>query len=93
MLSDCPTVYALAIAFGLLDEPQLQFAGDRLAARQELTFEQYAEMLPHALATLAPEKDVEVDLDRWGGFLDAEPAPPLLVHTRTKDYHRAYEWR
>jgi alpha-L-rhamnosidase len=31
VLSDCPTVYALAIAFGLLDEPQLQFAGDRLA--------------------------------------------------------------
>ena len=27
----CPTVYALAIAFGLLDEPQRQFAGDRLA--------------------------------------------------------------
>ena len=31
MLSDCTTVYALAIAFGLLDEPQRQFAGDRLA--------------------------------------------------------------
>ena len=31
VLSDCPTVYALAIAFGLLDEPQRQFAGDRLA--------------------------------------------------------------
>ncbi|MGI3785552.1 MAG: family 78 glycoside hydrolase catalytic domain [Janthinobacterium lividum] len=31
--SDCPTVYALAIAFGLLDEPQRQFAGDRLAAQ------------------------------------------------------------
>ena len=29
--SDCTTVYALAIAFGLLDEPQLTFAGDRLA--------------------------------------------------------------
>jgi alpha-L-rhamnosidase len=29
--SDCATVYALAIAFGLLDEPQRQLAGDRLA--------------------------------------------------------------
>jgi alpha-L-rhamnosidase len=29
--SDCPTVYALAIAFGLLDEPRRQAAGDRLA--------------------------------------------------------------
>ncbi len=31
VLSDCPTVYALAIVFGLLDEPQRQFAGARLA--------------------------------------------------------------
>ena len=31
VLSDCPTVYALAIAFGLLDEPRAQRAGDRLA--------------------------------------------------------------
>jgi alpha-L-rhamnosidase len=31
VLSDCPTVYALAIAFGLLDEPRRQLAGDRLA--------------------------------------------------------------
>lgn len=31
VLSDCPTVYALAIVFGLLDEPQRQSAGDRLA--------------------------------------------------------------
>ncbi len=29
--SDCPTVYALAIDFGLLDEPRRQLAGDRLA--------------------------------------------------------------
>ena len=29
--SDCPTVYTLAIVFGLLDEPQRQLAGDRLA--------------------------------------------------------------
>jgi alpha-L-rhamnosidase len=29
--SDCPTVYALAINFGLLDEPRLTKAGDRLA--------------------------------------------------------------
>jgi len=29
--SDCSTVYALAIAFGLLDEPKRQLAGDRLA--------------------------------------------------------------
>ena len=28
--SDCPTVYALAIHFGLLDEPQLSAAGERL---------------------------------------------------------------
>ncbi|CAA9382314.1 MAG: GH78 / CBM67 [uncultured Propionibacteriaceae bacterium] len=31
VLSDCPTVYALAIVFGLLEEPHLAFAGDRLA--------------------------------------------------------------
>jgi alpha-L-rhamnosidase len=29
--SDCPTVYALAVAFDLLDEPQRSRAGDRLA--------------------------------------------------------------
>ncbi len=32
ILSDAPTVYALAIAFGLLDEGRAQAAGDRLAA-------------------------------------------------------------
>ena len=31
VLSDCTTVYALAVVFDLLDEPQRQFAGDRLA--------------------------------------------------------------
>ena len=31
VLSDCATVYALAIAFGLLDEPQRAAAGERLA--------------------------------------------------------------
>ncbi|CAI9408344.1 alpha-L-rhamnosidase [Aestuariimicrobium sp. T2.26MG-19.2B] len=31
VFSDCPTVYALAIAFDLLDEPRRQLAGDRLA--------------------------------------------------------------
>ena len=31
VVSDCPTVYALAIVFDLLDEPQRSFAGDRLA--------------------------------------------------------------
>ncbi|MGI3786792.1 MAG: family 78 glycoside hydrolase catalytic domain, partial [Janthinobacterium lividum] len=31
VLSDCPTVYALAITFGLLEDPVRQRAGDRLA--------------------------------------------------------------
>ena len=31
VLSDCPTVYALAIAFDLLDEPQRHLASERLA--------------------------------------------------------------
>ena len=35
VLSDCPTVYALAIAFDLLDEPFRQLAGDRLAELAE----------------------------------------------------------
>jgi alpha-L-rhamnosidase len=35
VLSDCPTVYALAIVFGLLDEERLALAGDQLAELAE----------------------------------------------------------
>lgn len=64
-----------------------------LAARREVDFAEYRAILPASLATLAPEKDLAVDVDRWSGFLEGGRGGPLLVHTRTKDYARAYEWR
>lgn len=67
--------------------------GERLARRRELSFAEYAALLPHTRRTLVPEPDRVVDLDPYADFLAPTGRDPLLVHTRTKDYHRMYEWR
>ena len=67
--------------------------GEQLARRHELSFDEYAALLPQTLRVLVPEPQRVVDLEPYERFL--APARPggLLVHTGTKDYHRMYEWR
>lgn len=66
---------------------------DHLARRRELTFEQYAELLPVTLETLVPVPDRRVGVSPYEAFLNGGGArPPLLVHAATTDYHRTYEW-
>jgi len=69
--------------------------GEHLARRRELSFDEYAALLPDTLATLVPVPERVVDLDRYESFLGGRDGgrPELLVHTRTKDYQRMYEWR
>ncbi len=67
--------------------------GERLARRRELSFAEYAALLPQTLRTLVPEPDRVVDLDPYADFLGVAGGDPMLVYTRTKDYHRMYEWR
>ncbi|WP_406207909.1 3-hydroxy-3-methylglutaryl-ACP synthase [Kitasatospora sp. NBC_01560] len=81
---------------GVVDEGSVRAVramdiGGRLARRRELTFTEYAGLLPENLRTLVPVQDRVVDLDRYAEYLPQDG--PLLVHTRTKDYHRMYEWR
>ncbi|MEO3808340.1 hydroxymethylglutaryl-CoA synthase [Sphaerisporangium sp. B11E5] len=67
--------------------------GDHLAGRCELTFEEYAGLLPANLRCLVPEQDRRVDVEAYEGILDrARAGRDLLVNTGTKDYHRTYEW-
>lgn len=67
--------------------------GDHLARRRQLSFDEYAALLPETRRSLVPEPRKVVDLDRYRAFLRPERAGrPLLVHTRTDDYHRVYEW-
>ncbi len=68
--------------------------GEHLAARVELGFEEYAELLAAGRECLVPHRDREIDVDshlgvarRYGG----RPRP-LLIWSGTKDYHRGYEW-
>ncbi|MEU9704937.1 hydroxymethylglutaryl-CoA synthase [Streptomyces sp. NPDC047981] len=65
--------------------------GGRLARRRRLTFEEYAGLLPENLRTLVPVENRTVDTAAYEQYLPGDR--PLLVHTRTKDYHRTYEWR
>ncbi|RKT17079.1 hydroxymethylglutaryl-CoA synthase [Streptomyces sp. 1114.5] len=65
--------------------------GGALARRRELDFDEYARLLPENLRALVPVADREIDLDRWADYLPTDR--PLLVHTRTKDYHRGYAWQ
>lgn len=65
----------------------------RLDRRRELSFAEYAGLLPQTLRTLLPEADRVLDLDPYAGYLDPAGRDPLLVYTATSNYHRKYEWR
>jgi polyketide biosynthesis 3-hydroxy-3-methylglutaryl-CoA synthase-like enzyme PksG len=64
----------------------------RLDRRHELSFAEYAGLLPQTLRTLVPEADRFLDLDPYAGYLDVAGRDPLLVYTATTNYHRTYEW-
>ncbi|WP_093802472.1 hydroxymethylglutaryl-CoA synthase family protein [Streptomyces sp. Wb2n-11] len=65
--------------------------GGHLAGRRRLAFDEYTALLPENLRTLVPVENRTVDVDRYARYLPGDRT--LLVHTRTKDYHRMYEWR
>lgn len=70
-----------------------QRIGQRLAARRELDFRQYAELVEQSAGCLVPERDRRVDTDRYAPLLaGAGAGHDLLAFTGTKDYHRTYEW-
>ncbi|GAA1264961.1 hydroxymethylglutaryl-CoA synthase [Sphaerisporangium rubeum] len=67
--------------------------GEHLEGRCELTFEEYAAVLPANLTCLVPEQDRTVDVTAYDDILGrARIDRDLLVNTGTKDYHRTYEW-
>ncbi|MGC4806659.1 hydroxymethylglutaryl-CoA synthase family protein [Micromonospora sp. DT233] len=68
--------------------------GARLAARGELTFEEYAQLLKENLRVLVPEAHREIDVARYDEYLDRVPdRPPMLVLTGIENFHRRYTWR
>jgi polyketide biosynthesis 3-hydroxy-3-methylglutaryl-CoA synthase-like enzyme PksG len=75
------------------DELAAMRVGDHLAGRCELTFAEYAGVLPANLRCLVPEQDRRIDVEAYEGILGrARIDRDLLVNTGTKDYHRTYEW-
>lgn len=64
---------------------------EHLSRRRELTFAEYAALLPDTLRTLVPAEHRTIDPEPYTSFLDADR--PTLVYAGTKDYHRTYEWR
>jgi polyketide biosynthesis 3-hydroxy-3-methylglutaryl-CoA synthase-like enzyme PksG len=67
--------------------------GDHLAGRAELSFDEYAGLLPANLTCLVPEPDRTVDAGAYEPIVRrARFDRDLLVNTGTKDFHRTYEW-
>nr|BFE59930.1 hydroxymethylglutaryl-CoA synthase [Dactylosporangium thailandense] len=67
--------------------------GARLAARCELSFEEYAQLLKENLRVLVPEPHRDVDVARYDEYLDRVPGRPrLLVLTGIDNFHRRYAW-
>jgi 3-carboxymethyl-3-hydroxy-acyl-[acp] synthase len=67
--------------------------GRHLAARCELTFEEYEGLLKETLGCLVPQKDRDVEIGRWSSVLDRRSVPrQLLALQAVRNYHREYEW-
>jgi polyketide biosynthesis 3-hydroxy-3-methylglutaryl-CoA synthase-like enzyme PksG len=66
---------------------------ERLAARRELTFEEYERLLPETNRCLVPERHRRLEAGRWHEVAAGVPRPgPLLALRAVEDYHRRYEW-
>jgi polyketide biosynthesis 3-hydroxy-3-methylglutaryl-CoA synthase-like enzyme PksG len=67
--------------------------GAQLEARHRLTFDEYARLVGENRNCLVPQRDTQVDVDRYAPLAARFGARrEVLVHTGTKDYHRGYEW-
>lgn len=67
--------------------------GAQLAARCELGFDEYKQLLADNADGLVPVRDRVVDLDRYDAILGrVRGRRELLVCTGAKDYHRNYRW-
>ncbi|MBO3744808.1 hydroxymethylglutaryl-CoA synthase family protein [Streptosporangiaceae bacterium NEAU-GS5] len=67
--------------------------GDHLTGRAEITFDEYAKVLPMNLTCLLPERNRTVDVGAYEHIVRrARFDRDLLVNTGTKDFHRTYEW-
>ncbi len=68
--------------------------GERLAARRDIGFEEYARLLKETRACLVPERERRIRIEDWSDYLDHAGRPgELLVLTGVEDYHRRYAWR
>lgn len=66
---------------------------EHLAARCQLDFAAYEELLPHARACLRPQPDRRVDLARYLDVARQGAAGrPLLALAEVRGYRRHYEW-
>ncbi|MEO8033560.1 MAG: hydroxymethylglutaryl-CoA synthase [Acidobacteriota bacterium] len=67
--------------------------GQHLADRCEFTFDEYEALLKETLSCLVPQKDRDVEIDRWRGILDRRSdRRSLLTLTGVRNYHRKYAW-
>ncbi|SNY24453.1 hydroxymethylglutaryl-CoA synthase family protein [Paractinoplanes atraurantiacus] len=83
---------------GLVDARSARAVGaagiaGHLAARAELSFDEYAGLLPATRRSLLPERDVVLEPERHAGLLARYgDRRDLLIRTGTKEHHRTYEW-
>ncbi|MET9457725.1 hydroxymethylglutaryl-CoA synthase [Streptomyces canus] len=67
--------------------------GRSLAARSELTFDEYTELLGETRSCLVPERERRIDVDRYVPLLDSfTKERELLLHTGIDGFHRTYTW-
>ncbi|MBB5953770.1 polyketide biosynthesis 3-hydroxy-3-methylglutaryl-CoA synthase-like enzyme PksG [Saccharothrix tamanrassetensis] len=67
--------------------------GEQLAARCELTFDEYKNLVAENATCLVPVADKSIDPDRHAGVLDRVGARrTLLACTGVTGYHRKYDW-
>ncbi len=68
--------------------------GERLRSRTQLSFEEYADVLPRNLRCLVPARDRTVETGWWDALPDRiSDRKEMLVLTGVEDYHRKYGWR
>ncbi|HKO54664.1 MAG TPA: hydroxymethylglutaryl-CoA synthase [Thermoanaerobaculia bacterium] len=83
---------------GLIDQESTAALADmqiarHLAARCDLTFDEYERLLEETSGCLVPRKEADVEIGRWSGFLDARiNGRSLLALKAVRNYHREYEW-
>jgi polyketide biosynthesis 3-hydroxy-3-methylglutaryl-CoA synthase-like enzyme PksG len=68
--------------------------GARLRGRRELTFPEFADLVPAARGCLVPEAHRKIDLSGCEEIMDpVRGDQPMLVLSTVENYRRNYEWR